>query len=83
MLILPYIIVHTYVDMANIGDISDPSHIVMRFIRSHIASGADARAVCWELHFDNLSACHSVVVHSHWLMYHHLLGHWEMSISHV
>ena len=57
MFMLSYIIVHTFVDMANIGDILNPSHIVMRFIRSHIASRVDARANHWELHFNNLSAC--------------------------
>ena len=46
MLMSPDIIGHAFVDMAHIGDILDLSHIVMRFIISHIASGADARAIC-------------------------------------
>ena len=73
---------HLYIDMAYIGDISNPSHIVLRFIRSHIASGVDARAICWELHFDNALAC-CFTMHSHFLMYHLLLGDREMGISHV
>ena len=56
MPMLPYIIVHTYIDMAHIGDILDLSHIVLRFIRSHIASRAHPRAICWKLHFDNVLA---------------------------
>ena len=72
MLMLPYIIVHTFIDMVHIGDISD---------LSHIASGTDARANCWQLHSSNILACHFVIVHSHLFMYHHLLGHREMSIS--
>ena len=81
MLMLSYIIVCTFIDMAHIGDISDLFHIVIRSIRSHIASRADVRTICWELHFGNLLACHYVVVHSRLLMYHHLLGHRKMSIS--
>ena len=42
---LPYIIVRTFVDMAHIGDILDPSHIVKRSIRFHTAYGADAWAI--------------------------------------
>ena len=82
MLLLPYIIMCTYNDIAHIGDISDQSHIVMRFITSHIAFEANARANCWELHFDNVLA-RRFIVHSHFLLYHHLLDHREMSISGV
>ena len=45
MLMLPYIIVRTFIDMTHIEDISDLSHTVMRFIRSHIAFGVDAKAI--------------------------------------
>ena len=78
------LIVYTilYNDIIVKTDISNSSHIVMRFIGSHIVSAANARAICWELHFDNVLASH-FVVHSHFLMYHHLLGHQEIGIAYV
>ena len=48
--------------------------VVMRFIKSHIASEADARAILLEITLGHILTC-CFVVYSRLLMYHHLLDH--------